>query len=252
MRDALGNVQSVLVLGGRSEIALATIALLQHQRLERVVLAVRDVAAAESDIAALRERGIASTAIAFDAAATQTHDDFVKEVMQHGDIDLVIVAFGVLGDQDIADHDRAHALDIVHTNFNGAVSVLIPLAARLKAQGHGTIAVLSSVAAMRPRRANFVYASSKAGLDSFTRGLADAYAGTGVHIMLVRPGFVATRMTDGLAPTPFATTPDVVAEAIVNGIRKQSGVVYAPSVLQFVMPVLTSVPRFVWRKLGDR
>ncbi len=249
MRDALGDVQSVLVLGGRSEIALATVHLLAGQRLQRAVLAVRNPKAASEEADRIRAAGVSVDVVKFDAADTESHAAFVAAMFTDRDIDLVLVAFGIVGDQAQADHDAQHALEIVHTNFQGAVSVLIPIADAMSRQGHGTIAVLSSVAAVRPRRANFVYSSSKAGLDAFTNGLADMYAGTGVHVMAVRPGFVATRMTTGMKPAPFATTTDVVARAIVDGIRARSTVVYAPAILRFVMPALQIVPRFVWRKM---
>ncbi len=251
MRDALGDVQSVLVLGGRSEIALATVQLMSAQRVQRVVLAVRDVASAAADAEALRSNGCAVDVVAFDATASaEVHAEFVRTVCEHTDIDLVILAFGIVGDQTVADDDVVHTLDILKTNFTGAVSVLVPVAERLARQGHGTIAVISSVAAMRPRRANFVYSASKAGLDAYASGLCDAYAGTGVHVMTVRPGFVHTRMTEGMKPAPFATNVGVVAEAIVDGIRRKRNIVYAPNILRFVMPILQNVPRVVWRKLG--
>jgi decaprenylphospho-beta-D-erythro-pentofuranosid-2-ulose 2-reductase len=249
MRDALGDVQSVLVLGGGSDIALATIRALQRERLQRVLLAVRDPSAVVAEVESLRSLGLEVECLAFDAADLASHAAFVAGAFDVHEIDLVLVAFGVLGSQSIADHDAQHAVEIVHTNYQGAVSVLVPIADALAHQGHGTIAVLSSVAALRPRRANFVYASSKAGLDSFANGLADMYAGTGVHVMIVRPGFVTTQMTEGMSPAPFATTPDVVAAAIVDGIRRSSTVVYAPAILRLVMPALQLVPRFVWRRM---
>ena len=249
MRDALGDVQSVLVLGGRSELALATVRALIERRTTRVVLAVRDVEAATADVAALEALGASAHAVAFDALDTRRHLAFVKRVFAPGDIDLVLVAFGILGDQHRAEQDAAHALEIVRANYVGAVSVLTPIAERLRAQGHGTIAVLSSVAGVRARRANFVYGSAKAGLDAFTNGLADALAGSGVHVMVVRPGFVHTRMTEGMEPAPFATTPDVVAAAIVRAIAARKSVVYAPAILRFVTPVLQLLPRALWRRM---
>lgn len=249
MRDALGDVESVLVLGGRSELALATVRTLIGRRTRRVVLAVRDVDAAAGDVVALEALGAEVGVVAFDALDTRRHGAFVKRVFAGGDIDLVLVAFGILGDQSRAEHDGAHALEIVRANYVGAVSVLTPIAERLREQGHGTIAVLSSVAGMRARRANFVYGSAKAGLDAFTNGLADALAGSGVHVMVVRPGFVHSRMTAGMEPAPFATTPDVVAAAIVRGIAARKTVVYAPAILRFVTPVLQALPRPVWRRM---
>ena len=137
MRDALGDVQSVLVLGGRSEIALTTVRVLQHQRLQRVVLAVRDPEGAGNDADALRSLGLDVEVVGFDAADVASHAQFVSEVFAAnpaeaagaaGDIDLVLVAFGILGTQSVADHDAQHAIEIVHTNFQGAVSVLVPIA----------------------------------------------------------------------------------------------------------------------------
>src|SRR4029450_11965014 len=90
----------------------------------------------------------------------------------------------------------------------------------LRAQGHGTIVVLSSVAGERARRSNFVYGSTKAGLDAFFQGLGDSLVGTGASVMIVRPGFVHTKMTEGLDPAPLATTPEAVAEAIVRGLER--------------------------------
>jgi decaprenylphospho-beta-D-erythro-pentofuranosid-2-ulose 2-reductase len=249
MRDSLGDVQSVLVLGGTSELAAATLDALVRRRVRRVVLAVRDLASAEPLVGRLTGAGVATTTVAFDAEAMETHADFVDRVWSDGDIDLVLLAFGVLGDQSLSERSAADALHVVRANFDGAVSVLVPIVERMRHQGHGTVAVISSVAAVRPRRANFVYGAAKAGLDAFANGLADACVGSGVHVMVVRPGFVHTRMTAGMEPAPFATTPDVVADAILDGIRRNATIVYAPSVLRFVAPVLQMLPRAIWRRM---
>jgi decaprenylphospho-beta-D-erythro-pentofuranosid-2-ulose 2-reductase len=168
---------------------------------------------------------------------------------EYGDIDLVLVAFGVLGDQDVAEHDTAEALRIIDTNFTGAVSVLVPIAERLRSQGHGTIVVLSSVAGERARRSNFVYGSSKAGLDAFCQGLGDALVGTGVRMVIVRPGFVHSRMTEGLDPAPLSTTPDAVAQAILDGLARDREIIWVPAALRGVMSGLRHVPRPVFRRL---
>ena len=250
MKDAVGTVQSVLVLGGTSEIGLAIVRSLVAQRTRRVILAARDVAAATAAGEELRAAGADSVeAVPFDATAGD-HDRFVEDVFAAGDIDLVLVAFGVLGDQAQDEREGTAARAVVDVNFGAAVSVMVPLAERLKAQGHGSLVVLSSVAAERPRRANFVYAASKAGLDAFAQGLSDATQGTGVHVMVVRPGFVHTRMTEGMKPAPFSTTPDVVADAVLTGLRRRAHTVWAPPQLRLVMTVLRHLPRPVFRKLG--
>ena len=187
---------------------------------------------------------------AFDALDRESHAAFVERCWsEYGDIDLVLVAFGVLGDQDVAEHDTAEALRIIDTNFTGAVSVLVPIAERLRSQGHGTIVVLSSVAGERARRSNFVYGSSKAGLDAFCQGLGDALVGTGVRMVIVRPGFVHSRMTEGLDPAPLSTTPDAVAQAILDGLARDREIIWVPAALRGVMSGLRHVPRPVFRRL---
>lgn len=251
MRDALGEVGSVLVLGGTSDIALTIARVLAAPRDARIVLAVRDEARGAEAAGALGAGEIVT--VPFDATAVDTHAEFVERVFDaHGDFDVVLVAFGVLGEQERDERDGARALEVVDTNFRGAVSVLVPLAERMRAQGHGSIVVFSSVAAERPRRANFVYGASKAGLDAFAQGLGDSLHGSGVRVIVVRPGFVETKMTAGREPAPFATTPDVVAAAVMEGLRRGAHTVWAPPRLRWVMSVLRHLPRPLFRRLGDR
>jgi len=251
MRDALGMVQSVLVLGGTSEIALATVRALVADRTRTVVLAVREPERSRQEEAALRAAGAETVeVVAFDALDFDSHDSFVNDAFDnYGDFDLVLLAFGMLGDQAVAEHDAGHTREVVQTNFTGAVNVTVPLVARLRAQGHGTLAILSTVAAERARKANYVYGASKAGLDAFGQGLGDSLHGSGVHVMVVRPGFVHTKMTEGMEPAPFATTADKVAEAILAGLRNGAHTVWAPGILRFVMAVLRHLPRAVFRRL---
>lgn len=251
MNDALGYPQSVLVLGGGSEIALATLRKLVAARCRTVVLAGRDAEALGTPAKELRDAGATTVdVVAFDALDAASHDRFVSEVFaSHGDIDLVLLAFGVLGDQDLAESDAAEARRIVDSNFTGAVSVLVPVVQALRAQGHGTIVVLSSVAGERARKSNFVYGASKAGLDAYCQGLGDSLVGTGVRVVIVRPGFVHTKMTEGMAPAPLSTTPEAVADAIVAGLGRGSEIIWAPAPLRFVMSALRHVPRAVFRKL---
>lgn len=258
MKDALGSVQSVLVLGGASDIALATMRELVKRRATTIVLAARQPEALEPVVKELRDAAsehagndpVTVEALAFDANAIDTHEAFVDEVFDRfGDFDLVLVTFGVYGNQEAADRDRELALDITRANYLGAVSVGLPVADRLRAQGHGTIVVLSSVAGERARRSNYTYGASKAGLDAFFQGLGDALVGTGVSVMIVRPGFVHTKMTEGLPPAPLSTTPEAVASAIIGGVARGSEIVWVPSALRWVMSVLRHVPRPIFRKI---
>jgi decaprenylphospho-beta-D-erythro-pentofuranosid-2-ulose 2-reductase len=251
MRDALGSVQSLLVLGGTSEIGVATARRLVEGRTRRVILAARDPDRVTA-VDALRDAGAETVhTVAFDARATDTHPGFVDEVFdRQGDIDLVLLAFGVLGDQSHAESEPAAALEIAETNYTGAVSVTIPTVRRLREQGHGTIVFLSSVAGERARKSNFVYGSSKAGIDAFAQGLGDSLQGTGIHVMVVRPGFVKTKMTAGMDEVPLSTTADAVADAIVDGLRRGAETVWVPAALRPVMSAVRHLPRAVFKRLN--
>jgi decaprenylphospho-beta-D-erythro-pentofuranosid-2-ulose 2-reductase len=251
VRDAVGGVQTLLVLGGTSEIGLATARKLVEGRTRRVVLAARDVDGAERGAAELRRMGATVDVIAFDARDFASHDAVVDEAFERcGDVDCAIVAFGVLGDQERLATDRTAAVEAVEANYVGAVSVCVPLAERMRRQGHGTIVVLSSVAGERARKSNFVYGSSKAGLDAFAQGLGDRLHADGVRVMVVRPGFVRTKMTAGLDDVPLSTDPDAVAESIAAGLRRNADTVWSPAPLRLVMSVLRHLPRPIFRRLN--
>jgi decaprenylphospho-beta-D-erythro-pentofuranosid-2-ulose 2-reductase len=251
MKDALGEVQSVLVLGGASDIAIATCRKLARQRRARIVLGARKPESCDAAVAELRRAGASEVhALPFDAVDFASHEGFVREAFdRYGDFDVVLVAFGVLGDQEVAEHDATAALEIVQTNYAGVVSVTVPVVERLRTQGHGTIVLLSTVAGERVRRSNFVYGSSKAGADGFYQGLAASLAGSGVRVMIVRPGFVHSKMTEGLPAAPLATTPNDVASAIVGGLARDNEVVWVPSPLRYVMIVLRHLPTAIFRRL---
>ena len=251
MQDSLGSVQSVLVLGAGSDIAHATLRALVARRARTIVLAARDTASLAPLVAELRDLGAERVeTITFDAFDTEQSSALVDDVFTRvGDIDLAILAFGVLGDQEEAERDSDAAVDIARVNYLGPVSVGVPLAQRMRAQGHGTIVALSSVAGERARKSNFVYGSSKAGMDAFFQGLGDSLVGSGVKVMIVRPGFVHTKMTTGMDPAPLSTTADAVADAIVRGLARGSETVWVPSTLRYLMSVLRHVPRPIFRKL---
>lgn len=252
MKNSLGSVQKVLVLGGDSDIAFATLRELIKARTRTIILAGRNAERLQSRASDLKELGAAHVEIAhFDGSDIGSHDAFVSDTFSSGsDIDLVMVAFGALGNQVQDELDRERALSVIQSNYTGAVSVLIPVAAALKRQGHGTIVVMSTVAAERPRRSNFIYGSSKAGIDWFAQGLGDALKGSGVHVMVVRPGFVKSKMTSHLDDAPLAATPDEVASAIATGLRRNQEMVWVPGKIRWVMSVLRHLPRAVFRRLN--
>jgi NAD(P)-dependent dehydrogenase (short-subunit alcohol dehydrogenase family) len=246
---------SVLVLGGRSEIGLKVAQRLAAGRV--VVLAARRVGSgvgggglAEEAALVLAAGATAVHCVEFDADDTAGHPAFLEKVAaEHGPIGVAVLAFGILGDQALAERDPAHALAVVHTDFVAQVSVLTVLANLLRAQGSGQIVVFSSVAGIRVRKANYVYGSAKAGLDGFAGGLADALHGSGVRLLLVRPGFVIGRMTEGMSPAPLPSTPDQVADAVAEGLRGDRVRVWVPGLLRPAYFVARLVPQALWRKM---
>ena len=241
---------SILVLGGRSEIGLAV-----SRRLAsgaRVVLAARRADDLDEPERRLRNAGATAVhRVEFDADDVGSHRAVLDDVVaRFGPLSTVVVAFGVLGEQERAEHDVEHALAVVHTDYVAHVAVLTHLARVLRSQGSGTVVVFSSVAGVRVRRANYVYGSAKAGLDGFTRGLTDALHGTGVHVLLVRPGFVVGRMTEGMSPAPLSSTPSQVADATVTALTKGRNEVWVPRSLGLLALGFRMAPRFVWRRLS--
>ncbi|MDO3649460.1 SDR family NAD(P)-dependent oxidoreductase [Nocardia mangyaensis] len=239
----------VLVLGGRSEIGLEVARRLASGRV--VILAARRADALGAEVEQVRAAGASAVhTVEFDADDTATHARLLEKIVaEHGSIATAVLAFGVLGDQARAEQDPAHAVAVVHTDFVAQVSVLTTLATVLRAQGTGQIVVFSSIAGVRVRRANYVYGSAKAGLDGFASGLGDALHGTGVQLLLVRPGFVIGRMTTGMDPAPMSSTPDQVADAVVRGLRKGATRVAVPGRLTVMFFVMRLLPQSIWRRM---
>ncbi len=248
MNNAVKQPQTIVVLGGASDIARAIVRALDSPVLQRVVLGCRRPDAVDVDAYRAELSGAQVSVREFDATDHAAHAAWVADVVADGgDLDVVISAFGQLG-ADAAD-DPVAAAALVDTNFAGAVSSGLAVAAQLRAQGHGSLVVLSSVAGVRTRASNFVYGSTKAGLDAFTTGLGHALHGSGAHVMAVRPGMVRTSMTSGMDDAPFTIEADDVATATVDGLRKRRSVVWAPGKLRGVFGLLRFAPDAVWRRL---
>jgi decaprenylphospho-beta-D-erythro-pentofuranosid-2-ulose 2-reductase len=249
MIDAVGNPQSLLVLGGTSEIALAVAERYAAKRPLRIVLAGRPSERLDAAAKKLAETGSSVSTVDFEATDTASHPGILDKIFDDGDIDLTIVAFGLLGDAEEVWQQHAKAVELAQVNYTGAVSVGVALAERLRKQGHGAIVALSSVAGERVRRANFVYGSTKAGLDGFYLGLGEALRPHGISVTVVRPGFVHTRMTEGMTAPPLSSTADQVADVIVAAVAKRKELVWAPAPLRALMSVFRHIPRPIFRRL---
>ncbi|GAB0102831.1 SDR family NAD(P)-dependent oxidoreductase [Nocardia sp. JMUB6875] len=238
----------VLVLGGRSEIGLEVARRLSPGRV--VILAARGSDRLQEQA---RELMIAEAAavhcVEFDADDLGSHQPLLEKIVaEHGRIGVAVVAFGILGDQARAEADPAHAVEIVTTDYVAQVSVLTSLANLLREQGDGQIVVFSSIAGVRVRRANYVYGSAKAGLDGFASGLQMALHGSGVHLLMVRSGFVIGRMTAGMKPAIMSSTPDSVADAVVSGLYRRARNVDVPRRIRLLFTAMRFTPYALWRR----
>jgi decaprenylphospho-beta-D-erythro-pentofuranosid-2-ulose 2-reductase len=242
----------VVVLGGTSEIAIAIVAELQRRGPREVALLGRDLSSLARAAAQLSEAGCERVVTAeLDALQTDTHEQAIAHAFEElGGADVVIVAVGVLGERGGLPADVPGALEVLQVNVVGAGSLVLHSAARLREQGGGALVVLSSVAAERPRRSNVVYGASKAGLDALAQGLGDALHDEGVRVLVVRPGFVRTRMTRGLSPAPLATTAQAVARVVADGLDRRAPTVWAPRALRFLMCVIRLLPRPIFRRMS--
>lgn len=234
----------VAVFGGRSEIGLEIARRLAEGNT--VVLASR--AGGDRPEVPGAERVLHAD---FDADDVAAHAATVAAIESEvGPIDIAVLTFGILGDQARAETDPGEVVRIIHTDFTAQASLLTVLAGLMRPRGTGTIVAFSSVAGQRVRRANYVYGSAKAGLDGFASGMADALHGTGVDLIIARPGFVIGRMTAGMSPAPFSSTPEQVAAAVVRRIGSSGPVeVWIPWQLRAMFAVAPLVPRALWRRM---
>jgi decaprenylphospho-beta-D-erythro-pentofuranosid-2-ulose 2-reductase len=241
----------VLLVGGSSEIALAITRRLMADGPVRPYLLGRDrerLANAASVLASLGCETVDSELV--DANDLDAHALAIERVFERsGGFEIVVLAIGVLGAQQGLDADLGEAAEVMRVNFLGAGSLLIHCLRALRAQRSGTLVVLSSVAAERPRASNAVYGAAKAGLDALAQGLADSAADSGARVLVVRPGFVDTRMTSGLDRPPIAATADAVAEATVRAIGGRAHTIWVPGWLRFAFVVLRLLPRPLFRRM---
>lgn len=243
MIDSLGKPQSVLLVGGTSEIGLAILQGLSG-RLQRIVLAGRDTAGLQ--LAATQFDGTDVKVVPLELTDPTTFDPAVSAAFDLGDIDVVVLAAGMLGS-----NDTNPAL-MAQVNYAGPMAVGTKAVQRMRAQGHGVLVVLSSVAAERPRADNYLYGSTKAGLDAWANGLADALVGSGVRVLVVRPGMVRTRMSADSTEAPLTCEKQDVARAVAKHLVQGPTTIWVPAQLRVLMSGLRHLPRPVFRKVAER
>jgi short-subunit dehydrogenase len=238
----------VLILGGRSDIGLA----IAHRFAAEghpIELAARNAAALAPEKTDLELRHRVAVGLheydALDPEATARLLDALPELPG-----IAVCAVGLLGRQDEAERDAGAARTILRTNFEGPALALAEIANRFDAHGAGVIVGISSVAGDRGRATNYVYGSAKAGFTAFLSGLRNRFGKTGVHVMTVLPGFVATKMTEGHdLPPRLTASPQQIAEAVVRAVGRRRNVIYVKPVWALVMAVIRNIPEPVFKRM---
>ncbi|WP_455900825.1 decaprenylphospho-beta-D-erythro-pentofuranosid-2-ulose 2-reductase [Rhodococcus gordoniae] len=251
MINAVGNPQTLLLLGGTSEIGLAIVEEYLRKAPARVILAAlpgdprREDAVAQAKSAGATQVDL----IDFDALDTASHPAVIGKAWKDGDVDIAIVAFGLDADAEELWQNQSTAVRVAEVNYTAAVSVGVLMGEKMKAQGFGRIIAMSSVAGERVKRANFVYGSTKAGLDGFFLGLGEALRPFGPRVTVVRPGQVRTQFSAHVDEAPLTVNKEDVAKLAVAASDRGKEIVWAPGTFRFVMIVLRHLPRAIFRKL---
>jgi decaprenylphospho-beta-D-erythro-pentofuranosid-2-ulose 2-reductase len=249
--NAVGNPQALLLLGGTSEIGLAIVEEYLKKGPARVVLAAlpndpgRDAAVAQVQAAGASKVDV----IDFDGIDTASHPAVIDQAWSGGDVDVAIVAFGLDGDPEELWQNQRKAVQIAEVNYTAAVSVGVLVGEKMRGQGFGRIIAMSSAAGERVKRTNFVYGSTKAGLDGFYLGLGEALREYGVRVLVIRPGMVRTKFSAHVKEAPLTVDKEFVAALAVRASDKGKELVWAPGQFRYVMMILRHIPRPIFRKL---
>lgn len=231
MKNGLGKIQNVLILGSSSEIG--------NSIVEKLSLS--------SDSEVIRLGVSESADIKLDLAKSLDFS-FIESLFNGADIDLVLIASGVLGQApEVEENDEV--IRMIQINFLGTVAFLNAISRKMKKQGHGQILVVTSVAGVRPRKANYIYGSTKAGLEFYSLGLASELSEFGVTLKIVKPGFVFTRMTSNLNAAPFSRTPEALAGIVVKNLNKKETVIYVPGILRYAFLLLRVLPDSIFSRI---
>lgn len=241
-----------LVIGGGSDIARALIMQLGEHHLHSVVLMgprLDSLAVAQQQLVAAHPHLTVTTAPLDLADLARVDVSIQQAFVALPELDTVIMAAGLLGDQTHDEHEPSRVQHLISVNFTGAAMALTRCAEHLERQRHGLIIVLSSVAAERVRRSNYLYGSAKAGLDGFSLGLAERLR-PNVRVLVVRPGFAITAMTRHLRVPPLATQPDHIAGDVIRAITTSNAtIVWSPPLMRPILALYRHLPRQLARRL---
>jgi len=237
----------VLILGGRSDIGLAV----AHRFAAAgrpIQLAARNAEALAAEKSNIELRHNVSVSLhEFDALDINSHERFVEQIEPP---EIAVCAVGVLGDQAKNERDLKAAIMVMRSNYEGPASIMAVLANRFENRGSGTLIGISSVAGDRGRASNYIYGSAKAGLTAFLSGLRNRLAKKGVHVITVKPGFVATKMVEVAdRPTKLTATPEEVAAAIEKAVARKRNIIYVKPFWAVIMMVVRNIPEPIFKAL---
>lgn len=245
------GLRGAAVFGATSAMAQETVRLLAA-RGASLFLVGRDAERLDAVAGDARVRGAASVVAAVaDLDEPERHRELLdRAVAALGRIDAAVVAQGLLADSDACEADRALAARVLVTNFLGPVLLCEEIAARLSAQGAGTLVAISSVAGDRGRQSNHVYGGAKGGLSAYLEGLRNRLFRRGVHVVTVKPGFVDSPMTAHVRKSALFVAPSAVARAVVRAIERRRDVVYVPGFWRAIMLAVRHVPEALFKRLS--
>ena len=241
----VNNYKRVLLVGSTSEIGISIVNKLNLGHDSKLILAGRENPSQDQFVNQSMQRDYLN----YDFEVESDLEKFEAEVKTLGGIDFAIIALGFLPKE----HNELQSSSIKTAAKVNALAVPVILSClvnEMKGQPSGHILLISSVAASRPRLQNFVYGSTKKCSDFFTVVLMNKYIKSNLHIYILRPGFVFTKMSQGFDPAPFSINKAKVAEITLKGISRNQRVIYAPRKLRFIMPILSCIPRFLYDKLN--
>jgi decaprenylphospho-beta-D-erythro-pentofuranosid-2-ulose 2-reductase len=241
-------VAYVLILGATSDVAIAC----AHEFAKHgydLYLAGRDMTVLGDHAADLQIRyQVKAKAVAFDALQFEQHIAFYKALDPQPEITVCV--FGLLGNQAESEKNWTECKAVIDSNYTGAVSILNCVANDYETNGKGTIVGISSVAGERGRQSNYIYGSAKAGFTAYLSGLRNRLVSSGVHVVTVKPGFIYTRMTEGLKlPKPVTANPGHLGRAVFNAVKKRKNVIYVLPVWRLIMMIIRNIPEGIFKKL---
>lgn len=247
----MNDMKKVLIIGATSAIAEAT-ARSFASRGNHLFLLARNAERLDSLLKDLRVRGAGSAqGSVFDANALHDHERLLSEAMDTlGGLDIVLIAHGTLGDQKACESSVESTLQELQTNALSVIALLTRLANHFERQGHGSIAVISSVAGDRGRQSNYVYGTAKGALSLFLQGLRNRLNRSGVQVLTIKPGFVDTPMTAAFPKGPLWASPEKVAGDILSALDKRRDVIYTPGFWRLIMLIIRSVPEAIFKRLS--